>query len=144
MNIISNDCTAGFIYKEINEEFKNPFIWTSIDIDNFIKLIENYDTLNFNNISIKLELNTSKIGVQNEKCPIITIDNKVDIHYFHHFQKEGTHPELNTEERYIYDEDIINYVKQIYFSVPFSKTDRLSESINSLCSFPKFLFFRIT
>ena len=54
MNIISNDCTAGFIYKEINEEFKNPFIWTSIDIDNFIKLIENYDTLNFNNISINI------------------------------------------------------------------------------------------
>ena len=124
MNIISNDCTAGFIYREINEEFKNPFIWTSIDIDNFIKLIENYDTLNFNNISIKLELNTSKISVQNEKYPIITIDNKVDIHYFHHFQKEGTHSELNTEERYIYDEDIINYVKQIYFS----RISRMTES----------------
>lgn len=124
MNIISNDCTAGFIYREINEEFKNPFIWTSIDIDNFIKLIENYDTLNFNNISIKLELNTSKISVQNEKYPIITIDNKVDIHYFHHFQKEGIHSELNTEERYIYDEDIINYVKQIYFS----RISRMTES----------------
>ena len=84
MNIISNDCTASFIYKEINEEFKNPFIWTSIDIDNFIKLIENYDTLNFNNISIKLELNTSEISKKKKKCPIITIDNKVDIHYFHH------------------------------------------------------------
>ena len=124
MNIISNDCTAGFIYREINEEFKNPFIWTSIDIDNFIKLIENYDTLNFNNISIKLELNTSKISVQNEKYPIITIDNKVDIHYFHYFQKEGTHSELNTEKRYIYDEDIINYVKQIYFS----RISRMTES----------------
>lgn len=124
MNIISNDCTAGFIYKAINEEFKNPFIWTSIDIDNFIKLIENYDTLNFNNISIKLELNTSEISVQNEKCPVITIDNKVDIHYFYHFQKEGTHSELNTEERYIYDEDIINYVKQMYFS----RISRMKES----------------
>ena len=123
MNIISNDCTAGFIYREINQEYKNPFIWTSIDLDNFIKLIENYDTLNFENISIKLEKNTSKISVQNELCPVITIDGIVDIHCFHYFQKEGKKAEINTKERYIYDQDIVNYTKKVYLS----RLERMTE-----------------
>ena len=130
MNIISNDCTAGFIYKNINMQYMNPFIWTSIDINNFIKLIENYDSINFLNITnIQLINNNSKISIQNELCPTITIDNKINIYFFHHFQKENTHSELNTNKRYIYDENIIEYVKKIYYN-----------RIQRMCEHPVFIW----
>lgn len=115
MNIISNDCTAGFIYRELNQKYGNPFIWTSINLDNFIKLIENYDTINFSNMTdIKLIENNSKISVQHEMCPVIMIDNLIDVYYFHHFYKEGVSEEQNTTKRYIYDENISEYVLESY------------------------------
>lgn len=115
MNIISNDCTAGFIYRELNQRYGNPFIWTSIDLDNFIKLVEKYDTIDFSNITgIKLIENNSKISVQNEMCPVIRIDDLIDVYYFHHFYKKGVNEELNTTKRYIYDEHISEYVLEFY------------------------------
>lgn len=32
----------------------NPFIWSSRDFDNFLKLVINYDTINFRNIKCEL------------------------------------------------------------------------------------------
>lgn len=115
MNIIGNDCTVGFLYRELNLEYKNPFIWVAIDFENFLKLIENYDKINFKNITnVQLVVNKTGTSVQNEIYPILTIDNTIDIHFRHHFLKEGKHAEKNTQKRYIYDENIVEYVKNIY------------------------------
>jgi uncharacterized protein (DUF1919 family) len=36
MNIIANDCAGAYLYRDsMKTEFLNPFIWSSIDIDNF-------------------------------------------------------------------------------------------------------------
>ena len=53
MNIISNNCLGGFIYRDIlKTEYKNPFIWSSFDPDNFIEFIDNYETINFDNYEL--------------------------------------------------------------------------------------------
>lgn len=55
MNIITNNCSGGYIYKDcIKCDFMNPFIWSSIDFDNLLKLVINYDTINFRNIKCEL------------------------------------------------------------------------------------------
>lgn len=64
----------------------NPFIWSSIDLNNFCSLIENYDTLNFNNIECEIETNNSGICFQKSLCPKIIIDNKVEVNYFHYIE----------------------------------------------------------
>jgi hypothetical protein len=64
----------------------NPFIWCSIDLNNFCRLIENYDSLNFNNIECVVETNVSGICFQKSLCPKIIIDGKVEVNYFHYIE----------------------------------------------------------
>lgn len=86
MNIISNNCCAGFIYKNlINQEYKNPFIWTLIYENDFLNLIKNYDRINFNNYT--LENMYSKL-IEDKGIFYINIDNLVKCYFIHyHFNK---------------------------------------------------------
>lgn len=95
-NIITNNCLGGYIYRDIlKEEYQNPFIWVRLDNIDLIKLLENYETLNFKNIEIfkeskKLENFCLKIDdVVKIKCSHYVFDSKyntptiigVDVHY---------------------------------------------------------------
>ena len=54
MNLISNNCLGGFIYRDLlKSEYKNPFIWTGICYTDFPKLIASYNEINFNNIQLE-------------------------------------------------------------------------------------------
>ena len=82
MNIISNNCIGGYFYREINENFKNPFIWCVIRPNSMYNLITQYENIDFNNIEIKKD-----DFYHNNKpmdCFKIIIDNKVVVHYTHH------------------------------------------------------------
>lgn len=51
---MSNDCSAGLIYKKVLETtYKNPLVFKKIYFDDFIKLIKNYDIINFSNYELK-------------------------------------------------------------------------------------------
>lgn len=67
MNIISNNCIGGFIYRDIlKEKYKNPFIWTAItDRESFIDLCKNFDTVNFKNISHTIDTTTTEATNRN-------------------------------------------------------------------------------
>ena len=85
MNIIANDCTGAYLYTEqLKQDFQNPFIWSSIDIDNFCILIEKFNVLDFNNISYRLIENNSDVCKNGSQVVQITIDNTVDVYYFHY------------------------------------------------------------
>jgi uncharacterized protein (DUF1919 family) len=85
MNIISNDCVAGYIYtKQLKTEFINPFAWSSMNIDNFCNLIKNFDTINYQNINCQLIINKSGVCELGSIIPQIIIDNKVEVNYFHY------------------------------------------------------------
>jgi len=46
MNIISNNCLGGFIYKDFLQiKYENPFIFSLMDYDDFLYLLENYETI---------------------------------------------------------------------------------------------------
>ena len=53
MNIICNNCVGGYFYRDVlKTEYPNPFIWTQISAKEFIKLIENYDKIDFHKYKI--------------------------------------------------------------------------------------------
>jgi len=59
MNIICNNCAGGYFYRDVlKEEYQNPFIWTQICAKEFVKLIENFDKINFLNYEM-LEMKKS-------------------------------------------------------------------------------------
>lgn len=86
MNLIANNCLGALMFStSIKSEFPNPFMWSSIDIDNFCRLIKNYDTLNFENIKCELVVNNSKtICEQGTTVSKILIDDTVSVYYFHY------------------------------------------------------------
>ena len=114
MNIIANDCAGAYIYRDsLKSEFLNPFIWSSIDIENFIKLIREYETIDFRNITCELILNESGICKQQSYIPVITIDNQIDVHYFHYIQYDKYKIPTKVSGYTMYD-DIIGYTKEHY------------------------------
>lgn len=80
MNIVSNNCLGGFIYRDILKcEYQNPFIWTSINHLELLDIIKNFNSINFSNMSIDRDGN----GLSNNF--ITVIDDKYRI-FNHHIQ----------------------------------------------------------
>ena len=96
MNIISQNCLAGNIYKNhLKSKFENPFIWTVIDFNSMLFLIQNWNTINFKNYELVKDDNwnfsiiiNGKVKVQyvhykfNPKCKTPILDNVGSIHYY--------------------------------------------------------------
>lgn len=76
VNLISTSCVGSFITSRIfNQEFINPFCWTSISTKDMINLIDHYDDLNFQNYKL--------VKDENWKFSII-IDDCVKVVQYHY------------------------------------------------------------
>ena len=114
MNIISNDCVAGYIYtKQLKTEFVNPFAWSSMNLENFSRLIGDYDTLNFKNIECNLIINESTVCEFGSKIPQIIIDNTVEVNYFHYQQNQKYNVPTKVYG-YKYYNDMLKYATDEY------------------------------
>lgn len=60
-NFIVNDCIGGYLYKFSKKQFPNPFMWTAIDFYDFLSLIKNYDTIDFEDILILWNKNDRRL-----------------------------------------------------------------------------------
>lgn len=100
--IICNNCTGGFLYRDYyKREYDNPFIWTFLNGDNFLKLIKNFNNINFKNFKLEYD----------GKYYIGIIDNLIKIIYFHH-HKSNNKFEIRGIDCYSYD--IENYIIKKY------------------------------
>ena len=81
MNLISNNCVGGWIYKELNNGYNNPFVWNIIQDESFLYLINNFSKIDFKN----RYLTTAKIPqVKNRDVFAIEVDNSFVITYPHY------------------------------------------------------------
>ena len=111
MNLIANNCVGARLYEVTKQQFPNPFMWMTIPIDNYIDLMENYDSIDLNNPKFELELYK-----QNPyKTVLVTLNNRIKLHFIHYIQddtKETPVKELNTNIVY---KDILPYFKTKWF-----------------------------
>ena len=123
MNIISNDCVAGYIYtKCLKTNFKNPFAWCSINLTNFCNLIKLYNDLDFRNTKINLIKNDSPICTYGSIVPNIIIDNIININFFHYIQSNR----YNATKKvggYKFSNNILEYTKNEYYK----RLERMTE-----------------
>ncbi len=78
MILISNNCLAGFVYRDIlHTKYTSPFIWTAINPDEYIQMIDEYDKLDLENVIIDKE----KEGLSNNFDIILC--EKYHIHNHH-------------------------------------------------------------
>lgn len=110
MNIITNNCLGGFIYRDIlKTEYQNPFIWTAINHLDLLSIIENFQTINFSNVIIDKEGD----GLSNNFITII--DDRYRI-YNHHvgFSKNDLIPRY--EENNVFYQKPWEYIMNKYES----------------------------
>ena len=88
MVLISNNCLAGFVYQKIlKREYNSPTIFTLIEPDEYVSMIENFENINFENWELK---NTSKELSNNFE---IVIDDKYHLQHHHfYFDKKYDKP----------------------------------------------------
>lgn len=78
MNILSLNCLGAHIYRDLLKcSYGNPFIWTRMDNADFIRLLEDYENIDFHNYTLIKE--SRKL----ENFRII-IDDKVKLYFNHH------------------------------------------------------------
>ena len=84
--IISNNCIAGFWYRDILEcDYENPFIWCTIKLSDFIGIIENFDSINFNNAKCVIS-EGEMIKKSGSKWTKILLDNRYNVFFTHYKQ----------------------------------------------------------
>ena len=85
MNLIGNNCTSAQVYVQKNKQFNNPFMWVIIEDESFLKLIKDFDKIDFT----KRELTRARIKtVKNRDVYAIRIDGKLTITFPHHVKDE--------------------------------------------------------
>lgn len=127
MNIICNNCVGARLYEVTKQQFPNPFMWMTIWYEDFIKLINDYDNLDFNNPIFELE----NYNDNENKSILVTLNNGVKLHYIHYIQDESKYEpikELNTNILY---KDILIYAKKKWFN----RLNRSKEEPTFLFSF---------
>ena len=113
MNIISNCCLGGFVYKDVIEhQFSNPFIWAWLNKEDMVYLVQNYDKINFKNY----ELSTyNNLPLKDEVCFQMNIDDKIKIIYSHYqFIKNKDTLEIDRKRNMVYHNRIWEYVVAKY------------------------------
>lgn len=83
MNLITSNCTGAFVYRDLGTFYNNPFMWSLIYFDDFLYLINNFDSIDFENISVSLEQFEEDIKPPRPKSILVNIDNKLTVHYIH-------------------------------------------------------------
>ena len=127
INIITNNCLGGFIYRDIFKcKYQNPFIWTLFEINDFIDFINNFEKINFNNITI------DKNGIDLNNNFITVIDNKYRLKNPHiKFDKNFDKPTKSTK-----------YPWYIYYNKPWEYIfEKYNKRLALMKGKPKFLIY---
>ena len=107
MNIIANDCTGGFIYRDILKmEYSNPFIFSKVLLDDFIYLVNNYKTINFRKF---------KLCQSSEWRFYIRVDDSINIQY-NHYRFDPTINGIKKDPPNVYSNHIWEYVVSKYIN----------------------------
>lgn len=107
MIILSHNCLAGFIYRDIlHEKYNHPFIWSFVESD-FCDFIQNFRNIDFNNVYLE-----SKNGHCNG-IMTLHIDDKLIVRYSHvKFDKNADVP--YTQDVNVYTNEPWKYVLEKY------------------------------
>ena len=112
MNIICNNCVGARLYEVTKQQFPNPFMWMSIDYNDFIKLVENYNTLDLAHPKFVLE----KYKENDYKSILVILNNDIQLHYIHYILDKSKKSPVKEKSTNILYKDILSYAKTKWFN----------------------------
>lgn len=107
INILSLNCLGGHIYRDLLKyPYGNPFIWTQLDNNDFIQLIETYETIDF----LNYELIKESDGLDKFR---VLIDDNIKLQFNHHrFDAAAYTPQIRGVD--VFYNKIWEYIADIY------------------------------
>ena len=85
MTVIPNNCVGSSLYRIYGAKFDHPFAWCGFDLDDFIYLANNYDSIDYSDARFELETRL----YQTKKSVVATIGNKFKCHFSHYMQDDS-------------------------------------------------------
>lgn len=85
VNLVASDCVGGRYFEKLNSEYKNPFIWNSFKLSDFIHLVKFWDSINFDNI--ESYISTGEYG-KFKDVPTLILDGSMRLYFHHHHQMD--------------------------------------------------------
>ena len=82
MNLISNCCVAGYLYKIYNKQFLNPFQWCFIEPKDLILLMRKYNIINYNNIDLVK-------STEHKDTYVLIVDNIIKLKFIHYIEDKN-------------------------------------------------------
>lgn len=127
MNIICNNCVGARMYEVSKIQFPNPFMWNAINAYDFIKLMNEYDTLDLEHPTFELETYLNN----DYKTVLVTLNNGVKLHFIHHIQDDSKPTPIKEKSTNILYNDILSYAKEKWYK----RVDRSKEQPTFMFSF---------
>lgn len=131
MKVIANCCLAGDLYKAKKWTFNTPFMWCHIHLPDMVKLIMNYDKINFDNYEMT-QCNWNDVMFKPDKKLThvlgLTVDNTFTAWYVHHiFSPSDLKPRIVGSD--VYAKDIFSYLVSKYETRKERMTDEVPKFI---------------
>ena len=99
--IITNNCDSSFVYKDIvKHQYIHPFTWCIINYNDWIKFVENFETIDFYDIKIcHLMMPIEHDCFYSGKSFFTIVLNSINVHIYY----------VHTDEEHKYMDETIYY-----------------------------------
>lgn len=114
--VISSNCISGFWYKDIMKcKYEVPFIWSNIKLTDFIYLIKNFNTINFNKIKVAFSENEFLNNEGNKHLKVV-VDDKISVYFTHYKQSQNAMEKPIIEGYNVVSSDIKKYAEDVWMN----------------------------
>lgn len=96
---------GGYIYGFANEKLKNPFQWCFIFPNDFLKLILEFNNINFKRLALKK-------SIEFPKTYEVIIDNAIKIKYIHYKEENVKYTTIHGHD--VISKDIKKFIVEMY------------------------------
>ena len=111
MNVISNCCLGGHLYRTQSVVYNNPFMWCAVLYSSMKNLILNWDTIDFTKVRCS---RSDWVKCIDKNCFKLVVDSKVEVHYTHYI-KDVRYTSPKVVDVDVYYADIEKYLLTKYF-----------------------------
>ena len=112
--VISSNCISGYWYRDVvKKQYEVPFIWCNIKLNDFIYLIKNFDTIDFNNV--KTVISNGELVASNGKEHVkVVINNKISVYFIHYKQSKENISNPIVKDVDVVCPDVVKYTDELW------------------------------
>jgi uncharacterized protein (DUF1919 family) len=130
LTIISNNCLGAYTYKLLGLEYASPFIWSQTFLHDMLKIVKDFDSMDFQNISMIPAANEYIPEYRSNGSYAVQMENAARSYFIHYKDKILTETNWKRRAERIDKNNVVFYLMS---SKPKIDTVDLVEEIQEEC-----------